>query len=215
MQNKQSVVGLIAAAVIIVGAGMVYLYDKAKPAPQPNKTVSVKVTPGKSTVAGTIVDVLKTTDNKKCAFTTQNKTKGTFYLTSEKAYGTLIATNSGSADTTYVIKDQNNFYIWGSSLPTGIRISMSLSDISKNLHSNPYASSFDVNQKVDYSCSSWTPDQSLFNPPTNIKFTNIGATTLPTGTLLPKSTNPSSQCSLCSSLSGQAKNTCIASFHCQ
>jgi hypothetical protein len=215
MQNKQSVVGLIAAAVIITGAGFVYLYDKAKPAPEPNRTVAEKITPAKSSVAGTIADVLNTKENKQCNFETSDNASGKFYLANDKVYGTLTASESGQNDVTYVIKDHDNFYIWGGSLPSGIRISMSLSDLSKNLNNNPYASSFDVNQKVEYSCKSWTPDESVFTPPTDIKFTDINATSLPTGTAQPKSVNPTDQCSLCNSLSGQAKNTCIASFHCQ
>lgn len=218
MQNKQVVVGLVAAAVIILGAGFVYLFDKAKPATQPNSTVATQITPAKSSVAGTVADIFKTSKDEKCTFdskTSDSETKGTIYATQNKDYGTFALTSSGKTTTNYVIRNANSFYIWGGSLPTGIKMTMSVDDLAKNISSSQYSGSFNANQKVDYNCTNWTVDESLFTPPANIKFTNFGGVALPSGANSTQTANPSSQCSICASLTGQAKSACLSSFHCQ
>ena len=218
MQNKQVVVGLVAAAVIILGAGFVYLFDKTKPASQPNRTVATQITPAKNSVAGTVADIFKTSKDEKCTFdskTSDSETNGTIYATANKAYGTFAMTSSGKTTTNYVIRDTDNFYIWGSSLPTGIKMTMSVDDLAKNISSSQYSGGFNANQKVDYNCSNWTVDESVFTPPTNVKFTNFGGVALPSAASSNKTANPSSQCSICASLTGQAKSACLSSFHCQ
>lgn len=218
MQNKQAIVGIVVAAIIILGAGGVYLLSKNKTTPAPNATTAQNATPAKNAMASnTLQDLFSGGKSQKCIFDTKTSTgenKGTVYVSSDKAYATFDITASGKTTTSYFIRSGDTFYLWGGSLPTGIKMTMSLADMAKN--SSQYSSSgFNPTAKADYSCSGWPADQSLFTPPTNVKFQDMSSmmheATSPSGT----GSNPSSQCTLCNSLTGAAKSACISSFHCQ
>lgn len=218
MQNKQVIVGIVVAAIIILGAGGVFLLNKNKPSTSPTSTTSAssKTNHENSMASNTIQDLLSGGKSQKCSFdtkTSSGENKGTVYVSSDKAYATFNLTTSGKTTTSYFIRSGDTFYMWGGSLPTGIKITMSLADMTKN--TSQYASSgFNPTAKVDYSCSEWSADQSLFTPPTNVKFIDAGSMVIPSGTVKTPA-GSASQCNICNSLTGNAKSTCLNSFHCQ
>ena len=218
MQNKQAILGIVVAAIIILGAGGVFLLSKNKPSTSPTNTTSAssETKPKNSMASNTLQDLFSGGKSQKCTFdakTSTGENKGTVYVTSDKAYAAFDLTASGKTTTSYLIRTGDTFYIWGGALPSGIKMTMSLSDMAKK--SGQYSSSgFNPTAKADYSCSGWSADQSLFTPPANVKFIDAGSLELPSGTVKnpPGST---SQCNICNSLTGDAKSTCLNSFHCQ
>ena len=108
-------------------------------------------------------------------------------------------------------------YIWGDSMPQGIR--MTVPDSQDSVNSIPQeAQMFDMNKEMNYSCSPWSVDDSYFKVPNNIKFMDISQmmnqitpTTSTGGTVDIKT----AQCSVCDSLPERDKVQCRQTLGCK
>ncbi len=217
MQNKQAVVGIVAAVLILVGAGAVYTLGKTKNAPEPT-SIAKSVTPTPSgSMQASVAGIFKSTKNQKCEFDTKTEngeTKGTIYATPDKAYGQIFTTAAGKTQSISVIRNEDAFYVWGDAFPQGIKMTMSVEEMGQKITGSQFAN-FDPNHKTDFTCVGWTPDELMFSPPTNVKFVDLGGSMSVTGGQTKTTGTPSSQCSLCNSMTGQAKTACLSSFHCK
>lgn len=189
---------IIAAVIVLVillgGAGFMLLNKKSPPAVQ-NNIAKTSPTPGAMTnAAKTLVDLLSSGQSQRCTFSVQNtdtsSTQGTVYVSGGKLRGDFTATDkTGKKVDTSMIRTGDTNYIWGSFMPNGgIKMTMSLNQISSNKEASQYV---DPTQKIDYKCSPWSVDSSLFTPPTNVKFTDMTSLLMPkatvTGTTAPNS----------------------------
>lgn len=225
MQTKQAIIGIVAAIVILFGAGGVFLYSQNKsPQPQPNSTTTATDQENKkSSMSDSLTSLLKSGKTQKCTFSSQDigggNTQGTAYLTTDKMRTDLTITSSDKTSMVYVIRNGDDNYIWGSEFPnsTGLKMTLSIDEYESNSDSREY---FDPTKKLDYDCSGWTVDSSVFVPPSNIKFSDLSSMmqgmmkseTKPTGAA-PSSS--ASNCSVCNSLTGSAKTSCLAQLNCQ
>ena len=221
MQNKQAIFGIIAAVVILLGAGGVFLYSRNKPAqPQPNSTtVQTSQENTQSSMSGSLASLLKSGKTQQCTFSysdSNGNTRGTAYIASDKMRTDLTIISNGKQSNVYVIRNGDDNYIWGSEFPdnAGLKMKLSIEEYENNTDSRKY---FDPTKKVDYDCSGWTLDSSVFTPPSNVKFSDLsqmiqsmmGTTKTPTGAV-----QPTSQCSVCNSLTGDAKTACLQQLGC-
>lgn len=221
VQNKQAIIGIIAAIVILSGAAGVFLYSQNKNEPEPNTTTATEQKNEAESLESNLASILKAGKTQKCTFTYAdeggNSTKGMAYLTKNQMRTDVTSTTNGKSSTIYVIRNGDDNYIWGSDFPdnTGLKMTMSLDEYASNEESKKY---FDPNLNAKYDCSNWTVDSSMFTPPTNIKFQDIGAllqgmmkgaSKAPTGTA-----GSSSECSICNSLTGDARTACMKQFSC-
>jgi len=220
MQNKQAIIGIVAAIVILLGAGSVYLLNKNKTVIQPaaTSTATQQTTSSNNASQSSLKDLFTMGSNKKCTFDTKtatSETTGTFYVSGTNARGDLATTTNGKTSSTNLVRNNDTFYIWGDSLPSGVKMTMSVDEMASKMNGGQY-SSINPNEKVDFKCDNWTVDSSLFTPPASIKFMDMGnVMTSVTGTQAQTSPSAASQCNLCSSLTGAAKTSCMTSFHCQ
>ncbi len=223
MQNKQALIGIVAAAIILLGAGGVFLYSKNKPAAEPSSTTSAtEQTKTESSMSDSLSSLLKSGKTQQCTFSytdpNGDSTQGVAYITAEKIRTDLTINSNGKESNVYVVRNGDDNFIWGSEFPnnTGLKMTLSIEDYESNTDSKEY---FDPTRKVDYDCSGWTPDSTKFTPPANIKFQDLSAmmqnliktTVKPSGA----ATTPSaSNCSVCNSLTGDAKNVCLQQLGC-
>lgn len=221
MQNKQAIVGIIAAAVILAGAVGVFLYSQNKNDPEPNTTAATEQTKEDSTIASDLTSILKSGQTQKCNFSSDeengNSTSGIVYMTRNQMRTDVTSNINNNSSSIYVIRDGDENYIWGSEFPnnTGMKMTLSIEEYESSEESKKY---FDPSKKAEYSCSGWTIDPSVFTPPTNIKFQDIGA--LLQGMMKGASKAPTSatggtsECTICNSLTGDAKTACMKQFSC-
>ncbi len=101
--------------------------------------------------------------------------QGTVYVSGEKMRGDFNTVAEGRPmETSFIFKD-GYAYNWSSVLPNmGFKIK-----VEKNVEGNSTADesgtySFDTTQIGDYSCESWTVDESKFVPPQNVTFNEVG-----------------------------------------
>lgn len=224
MQNKQALIGIIAAAIILLGAGGVFLYSQNKPASnQPSSTTTVgnEETTKETTMSNSLTDLLSSGKTQKCTFSYSDEnggTEGTAYINNQNMRADLNITTADKkvSQMSMIRKDDDN-YIWGGDFPdgTGLKMTLSAEEFTSNEDSKKY---FDTSKKADYDCSGWTVDSSLFVPPTNIKFSDLSSMmkgvikseTKPSGT----TNSTGANCSVCNSLTGDAKATCMSSLGC-
>ena len=222
MQNKQAIIGIVAAAVILVGAGGVFLYSKNKPAPQPSSTsTATEQTKTESTMSNSLTDLLSSGKTQKCTFNYSDEnggTEGTAYINNQNMRADLNITTADKkvSQMSMIRKDDDN-YIWGGGFPsgTGLKMTLSADEFTNDTESKKY---FDASKKADYDCSGWTVDSSLFVPPSNIKFSDLSSMmqglmkseTKPSGT----TNSTGANCSVCNNLTGDAKTACMSSLGC-
>jgi len=223
MQPKQAIAGLIAGLIILLGAAGVYIYSQNKPSQnQPNSTVTTTEKNAQESMENSLSSLLQSGKTQQCSFSYTdsdgNKSEGIAYITKDKMRTDVTITEDVKESNIYVIRNGNDNYIWGSEFPagTGLKMTLDIDDFETSEDSKKY---FDPTKKVDYDCSSWTADSSVFSPPQNIKFSNLSEmiqsmmneSTKPTGT---KTSPAASNCSICNSLTGDAKTVCLSELGC-
>lgn len=222
MQNKQAIIGILAAAVILIGAGGVFLYSKNKPAAEPSSTTSAKEqTKTESTMNNSLTDLLSSGKTQKCTFSYSDEnggTEGTAYINNQNMRADLsITTEDKKVSQMSMIRKGDDNYIWGGGFPdgTGLKMTLSAEEFTSDEESKKY---FDTSKKANYDCSGWTVDSSLFTPPSNIKFSDLSSMmkgvikseAKPSGT----TNSTGANCSVCNNLTGDAKTTCMSSLGC-
>lgn len=220
--TKQAIIAVVVAVVIVLGAGGAFLYSKNKPASQPNSTTATQSANEESSMSSDLTSILKSGKTQQCSFSYDeqngNSTSGVTYLSSDKMRTDINSTTNGKSSTIYVIRNGDDNYIWGSEFPnnTGMKMTMSIDEYASNTDSKKY---FDPTKKIDYSCSGWTIDSSVFTPPSNVKFQDFSA--MIEGVMKAVSKTPtgaqgnSEQCNICNSLTGDAKTTCRTQLNCK
>ncbi len=220
MQNKQAIIGIIAAIIILVGAGGVFLYSQNKNSSEPNTTTATEKTNKDTSLENNLAAILKSGKNQQCTFTyadeNGNNTNGTAYISGDKMRTNVTSSTNGKSSTIYVIRNGDDNYIWGSDFPnnTGMKMTLSIDEYIDNEESKKY---FDPNLNAQYDCSDWTPESNMFTAPTNIKFQDISALmqgVMQSASKSPTGTSSTSECSICNSLTGDAKNACLKQFSC-
>jgi len=200
MTRKNQIITTIALIVIIVlGIGGYMVYGQN--ANQTNNSNTKTPEPTKSqSLESSITDLFTSGQSKLCTFDTKTdkgQTTGTVYVNKEMAKADFAMTDNGKSTMTHLIRNGNSFYIWGDSFPTGIKMTMDINEMGSKMQASNYAA-FNPNEKVSYSCKDWAVDESLFTPPTDLKFTDLSSM-MPktTGTMMqknatgmPSKTNP-------------------------
>lgn len=219
--TKQAILAIVVAIFILFGGVGAFLYSRNKvnaPAPiAANQTAS----PTKNNTEGSIRDILAGGKTSKCTFNTTSETgetAGTIYVDRDMARGDFVITTDGKNTNTHMIKNADVYYLWGDTLKTGIKMTMNIDEMSSKMKSADY-SGFNPDQKVDYKCENWTKDETIFTPPSTVKFMSMDS-------LMPKNSSsptnakttaaPSqSECSICNSLTNEAKTACLEQLNCQ
>ena len=184
-RQNQLIVAAVAVLIILLGLGGYFMLGKSG-------TKSVNTTAnkpqasnsGSNPIQSSITDLFTSGQTKQCTFDVASAngggTKGTIYVSGNKAYGTFDMTSSGKTTTTNLIRNDSTFYIWGGALPSGIKMTMDVNQMATKMQGSQY-STFNPSEKVNYNCINWSVDETKFTPPSNVKFIDAAA-------MMPKTT---------------------------
>jgi hypothetical protein len=179
-----AIAAIVIVLLLLLGAAGYLMLSKntAKTLKTAPKETVVPTKTGQTTKS--LMDLLSLGQNLRCTFdttgTTGTSTKGTVYVSGTKIRGDFTITDkTGKEQQTSMIRVGDTNYVWGSTLPNGIKMTLSLDKISGNTQASQY---FNPSQKTNYNCLPWSVDATLFTPPSNIKFTDM------TSLLAPKET---------------------------
>lgn len=209
MQNKQAIIGIAAAIIILLGAGAAFLYSKNTKEPSQNTPTPTKEEKKESNTMG-IIEILKSGQTQQCDFKSDegdSTTSGVVYFNNQNLRADLAIAEDNKKSAISMIRKGDDNYIWGTSFPNnaGVKMTLSVDEFAKNDQTKDY---LDPNKQVDYKCKPWAADLGMFNPPSNIKFQDLSE-------MMKGSTSSSSSCSVCNSLTGDAKTACLTSLNCQ
>lgn len=130
---------------------------------------------------GTVEDLLSSGRTLTCTFSSEDEageTSGTVYVAGERVRGTFeVATNTGEAFTSEMIRDGDYAYIWSSEQTQGTKMKLEEyegdameADVDTPSSDQPF--DFD-NEAVDYQCRPWVANNSMFTPPSDIEFVDL------------------------------------------
>ena len=180
-------------------------------------------TPGGSSESGpkSLKELLTAGAAQKCTYSTtieSGSSEGITYVSGGKVRGDFTTTTSGKSIVSHMISDGKTSYIWTEGEKNGYKMTVeeqaetdtktdySDTSVSSNTNAN-------LDEKLDYKCSAWIADSSVFTPPANVTFTDFSqmfkASAAPS-----QGAGSSSQCSYCASLTGDSKTQCLAALNC-
>lgn len=219
MQNKQAIIGIAAAAIILLGAGAAFLYRENTKEPSKNIPAPTKEVKKESETGNNIIEILKSGQTKQCDFKSDegdSATSGVAYFNNQNLRADFTIKDESKKSAVSMIRKGNDNYIWGTSFPNnaGVKMTLSMDEFEKSDQTKDY---LDPNKKVDYKCKPWTLDISMFNPPSNIKFQDLSGMIkeLTSPSASGSTQSSSSSCSVCNSLTGDEKTACLTSLNCQ
>lgn len=210
-------IGLV-VLLLLGGGGYYFMSKNAANAPMIPSGTSSNQAGG---ALKSLKDLLLSGVAQKCTFSdkTDNvETNGTTYVAGGKMRGDFNSTVEGKQTASHMIVDGKTSYIWSDDQTNGIKMTIdketseSKSTSNTTLNSSAKEEAVDVNKKLDYKCSPWGVNNSLFTPPANVKFTDFSAMLTPQAGKTGTGANPG--CSACDSLEGDEKAQCRSALKC-
>ena len=207
--------GADAVAVVLIGAA----FMMSKNSSQAPTDGSQKMTDDKSGSAQkSIKDLLTSGSAQKCTFKdkmAETDVDGTVYVANSMMRSDFASNINGQAIINHMIISDNKMYSWVDGQTSGMMIAFDPNAITDGTKPTGTADqSVDINKYVDYSCSGWTEDSSVFTPPSNVKFNDAGSIMKPSGTQKPGVGDAQNACSACDSLPAAEKAQCRTALSC-
>lgn len=211
MKNK----GLVIGVLLLLAGGAFFGYSKFF-GKNFSKSTSTE-TPGMQSIK----DLLASGTSQKCTFTTTDgstESSGTTYVSGGKVRSDYTMKSPDKTVISHMINDEKTSYMWTDGEKTGLKMMMG-EDMMDNMmdegeeNVSKESSQESLDQKVDYRCSAWKTDSSVFTPPSNVEFSEFTNMMMQTSSPSSGGSN-SSQCSYCNSLTGDDKTQCLTALKC-
>ena len=214
-RNVQILIGIL--VLIVLGAGAFLMFKNSSKAPvasQNSQTTVAEQKPAGSQKS--INDLLTSGQAQKCTYKdkmAEVDVEGTVYVAGGKMRSDYTSKTGGQTIMGHMVVSDNKSYIWMDGQSMGMMMTF---DPNKATEAAPTgAQSVDVNKLIDYNCSGWALDNSVFTPPSNVKFQNLGEVKTPTSSTGVKTTAaPQNQCAACDYLTGDDKTQCRTALKC-
>lgn len=213
MPNKILIGAGIAVILIALGAGY-FAYNnfiKVNP-PSTTKTQTADQTEepnqSPSSVQGSLKSLLSQ-NNINCKTTfPDNGGKGEVFVSNGKMRADITNSIDNKPLLTHLILSGEDFYMWQEGQTTGTKMEIDLNAATSATAGGTQTkedASANLEAQVDLKCSPWTPDQTKFTPPSNIKFQDFSALMAPSA-----SGTPTIDKSVCDQIADPAsKEACL------
>lgn len=179
LKKNQLIIGISLFVLVILGILGYILYGKTLTANRNSIPTASKSTSktSQTPIQASIKDLFTSGQNRKCVFDINGPgtktTNGTVYATGNDIAAVFISTTDGKESKINLIKNNDTYYIWGDNLTTGIKMTLSTDDMINKLQQSQYGG-LNTESKVNYNCSNWTPDQTIFKIPSSVNFIDAG-----------------------------------------
>jgi hypothetical protein len=220
--NKGALIGIIVAVMIMFFAGGYFMLNRTS-TKSPSLPVVTEMSNEQPRIVSTsLQELLKANTNQTCSFS-DNETgnNGMMYFGSGKMRGDFTAQVEGKSVLSHMMSDGLTMYMWMDDGSTGFKTDLTKFEEAGTNSNVP--NSIDLNKQIDYDCSSWSVDASMFIVPTDREFTDLTEMMEKSAEMMKGVTiaveqnsesDKSSQCAACNSLSGEAKTQCLQVLSC-
>lgn len=183
MKKTILILGLIFALTLTLTGCFKEKEEKSEAKPTPTSEE------GEESFFGSLKDLMGLGKAMKCTYSSENemgKTSGVTYISGQKARSDSKFTDSAGQTTgSYMINDGEWVYIWTSDQKEGMKMKVQEMEREQKPTELPEQegeqaqisyqdAQKEMQQEVDYKCTSWQADNSVFTPPTNVAFKNWG-----------------------------------------
>lgn len=210
MNTKAIIIGI--AVLAVVGGGAIYAVNKNKDSDQSDK---------QSISENTSINGLLAQDkNLKCTYSYSddegNKSSGTTYIADQRMRGNFsVQTPGQDAKYSNTLRDGKYQYVWDESSNKGFKTMVDKaqyddSDGSKDDSSISQHQAVDQDREYDFDCDKWNVDESVFEVPANVKFTDLTAKVQQTKQMSQDAKDKLE--AACKNLSGQARDACEKAY---
>ena len=192
--------------VAIVALGAFFMF-KGKTSPSSTNQSNNSTTPVNSSIQTSFKSLLAGGTSQKCTFndrSTTDATQGTVYVTTGHFRGDFSSVADGKTQQIHMISDGQMSNMWFNGQTTGYKTKFDSSASASSQSKGP-----DTNKDMNFNCSAWSVDSSLFTLPTDVKFTDLTSVATPSAS--PTTPNPSIL-QACASLSEPARTQCMNSY---
>lgn len=181
---------LAAVIVLILGIGGFYLGTKLLPgsSPSPSPAITQASSAAVQKAPSSLTDLLTQGGTAKCSFNNEGD-PGTVYVSAGSARldfnSTFYSSGTPINNVYHMITDGTSLYIWKNDEKTGVQTALRVLSTPGTPVPGDYTQQSDYvtgaflsGANYKYSCTSWTADTTLFNPPQNISFVKSPALTI-------------------------------------
>lgn len=210
MNNKILLAAGAIILVIVLGGAAFIMSKNSSKAP-----VSTQVIQNEKPAASnqkSLKDLIESGQAQKCTFKDKSASvnvEGTTYVASGKMRGDFNSAVGENNIMMHMIVNDKTSYTWMDGQTTGYKMVFDPANMAAPTGSQQ---SVDINKVIDYNCSNWTVDSSVFTPPADVKFSEVGAMMVPSG--VPTGASVQDKCSVCDTLPTDAKAQCRTALKC-
>jgi len=229
MKQLPLIIGVIIVLLVGVGGGYYYMTQQAststdKEPPEATTTMD-KDTKGMMSLK----EIMALGRSQKCTFAYSNpdsgKTSGTSYISGKNVRTDFTITDTENKVTEGgMIMVDSTMYTWTDQDKKGVKM-----EITENLEESIQEEIKDTewnkeymspDEKLDYNCTGWNEDHSVFAPPADIEFMDLSEQ-MKVFEDLQKSmgsegaTSPEASCAVCDSMPAAAAAACRSSLNCE
>ncbi len=170
--NNKAVIGIIAAVVVL---GAIFFATRGNNSSDvASDSSSADSASGASMENTTIKSLIAGEGSRKCTFKTTEagvESSGTVYAGGGKMRGDFTSTIEGKETMSHMIYDGTTSYIWMDGQATGFKMALD----AEQTASAEQNQSVDVNKNYEFDCDSWSVDNSKFEVPGNVEFSDFSA----------------------------------------
>jgi hypothetical protein len=180
---NKTILGVIAAVIVIAAVGYFALMRKpqedngtkpeAQSQEQANQSTGQNANEQQQNVSSqqnVSLRELAAQGSRKCTFS-DGQGQGTVYANTGKMRVDVNTTVNGASVSSHGIMDGTTYYGWVDGQPSGFKMSL------EGMNSTPNSSrqTVDFDKELNYDCSDWSVDASVFTLPAKIQFTDFSS----------------------------------------
>jgi hypothetical protein len=212
MNNKIAIA--IVAIVIIAGGAFLFTRNKADDSStvDSNTEVTAEADSEASIETGSIESLLAAGKSQICTFSSNEQdaeTSGIVYVSGGKMRGDFAIDAKGTMTFSHMIYDGTMSYVWSDGSNAGFKMALDA-----DAQSSTSSRGIDPKKNYEYRCEKWSADNSKFELPTGIKFSEIPTTM--TGRPDDASSsidNKEMQQAICNNLPEPGKTQCLSGIY--
>lgn len=220
MKNKTVLIGIVLLLLVVLGGGVFMVMNKNPGTAVQSTVADAQVTTpgGGGSVQKTLKELFTSGVAQKCTFSNTSETpavQGVTYISSGKVRGDFSTAIADKTITSHMIVEGNTNYMWTDEQKVGFKMTIDTDAAATPVPTGSAMSqqAFDMNKTMEYNCSPWVVDASLFVPPTNIEFSDFSDMLKSSGEGIPAGNQTA--CKACEQLTGESKTQCQTALGCE
>lgn len=177
--NKNVLIGII-TAVVLVGGGVAFMMSQSADDNNAatNNTSTTNQEAEVTSELASLNELLTRNENTSCTFSHTDdagmRTNGTAYFSNQRMRVSFTTTSEQETTSGNMLRDAEAMYVWEDGKQEGFKMSLSSFEDTQQ-SSNNDTSSVDQDQDYNVECRSWSVDESLLTPPSDVTFTDFTA----------------------------------------